>query len=396
MQLPQYKSVSNLTLEIKATLEMNFRRETVIGEVSNFTAHGSGHWYFTVKDSGAALSCTMWSNNNRKVGFVPKNGMQIIVTGSVSVYPPRGSYQLDVQEMKNVGVGDLQVAFEFLKEKLGKEGLFEAERKRTILSFPAKIGVVTSSTGAAWQDIIAVAKRRFPMVELVLAPARVQGEGAGESIAAAIAELNNYDDIDVLIVGRGGGSLEDLWAFNEEVTARAIASSRIPVISAVGHEVDFTISDFVADLRAATPTAAMELVTQDQNEMSNFLMSSISALNSLIDKNLASKRDLVNRFVTSPVVSTPVNIIRMNSQKLDLAVTQLDNNMSGLIKDLKNRINSAFLHLKANDHKRILKKGFVFVTQDEKIVRISTELNTFKPFNLNFFDDKILIKGSNE
>lgn len=396
MQLPQYKSVSNLTLEIKATLEMNFRRETVIGEVSNFTAHGSGHWYFTVKDSGAALSCTMWSNNNRKVGFVPKNGMQIIVTGSVSVYPPRGTYQLDVQEMKNVGVGDLQVAFEFLKEKLGKEGLFEAARKRKIFSFPAKIGVVTSSTGAAWQDIIAVAKRRFPMVELVLAPARVQGEGAGESIAAAIAELNNYDDIDVLIVGRGGGSLEDLWAFNEEVTARAIASSRIPVISAVGHEVDFTISDFVADLRAATPTAAMELVTQDQNEMSNFLISSISALNSLIDKNLASKRDLVNRFVTSPVVSTPVNIIRMNSQKLDLAVTQLDNNMSGLIKDLKNRINSAFLHLKANDHKRILKKGFVFVTQDEKIVRISTELNTFKPFNLNFFDDKILIKGSNE
>ncbi len=396
MQLPQYKSVSNLTLEIKATLEMNFRRETVIGEVSNFTAHGSGHWYFTVKDSGAALSCTMWSNNNRKVGFVPKNGMQIIVTGSVSVYPPRGTYQLDVQEMKNVGVGDLQVAFEFLKEKLGKEGLFETERKRTIFSFPAKIGVVTSSTGAAWQDIIAVAKRRFPMVELVLAPARVQGEGAGESIAAAIAELNNYDDIDVLIVGRGGGSLEDLWAFNEEVTARAIASSRIPVISAVGHEVDFTISDFVADLRAATPTAAMELVTQDQNEMSNFLLSSISALNSLIDKNLASKRDLVNRFVTSPVVSTPVNIIRMNSQKLDLAVTQLDNNMSGLIKELKNRINSAFLHLKANDHKRILKKGFVFVTQDEKIVRISTELNTLKPFNLNFFDDKILIKGSNE
>lgn len=272
MQLPQYKSVSNLTLEIKATLEMNFRRETVVGEVSNFTAHGSGHWYFTLKDSGAALSCTMWSNNNRKAGFVPKNGMQIIVTGSISVYPPRGNYQLDVQEMKNVGVGDLQVAFEFLKEKLGKEGLFDSERKRKISSFPAKIGVVTSPTGAAWQDIIAVAKRRFPMVELVLAPARVQGEGAGESIAAAIAELNRFDDIEVMIVGRGGGSLEDLWAFNEEVTARAIVASNIPVISAVGHEVDFTISDFVADLRAATPTAAMELVTQDQNEISNYLV----------------------------------------------------------------------------------------------------------------------------
>ncbi len=396
MQLPQYKSVSNLTLEIKATLEMNFRRETVIGEVSNFIAHGSGHWYFTLKDSGAALSCTMWAGNNRKVGFMPKNGMQIIVTGSISVYPPRGNYQLDVQEMKNVGVGDLQIAFEFLKEKLGKEGLFEASRKRRIPVFPAKIGIVTSATGAAWQDIIAVAKRRFPMVELVLAPARVQGEGSAESIAAAIAELNTFDDIEVLIVGRGGGSLEDLWAFNEEVTARAVAASRIPVISAVGHEVDFTISDFVADLRAATPTAAMELVTPDSVETAATMNALRANLTSLIEKNLTRKKELVNRFVTSPVVATPVNIIKLNSQKLDMAVSQLDNSMSGMIKDLKNRVNAALLHLKANDHKRILKKGFVFVTQDEKLVKISTGLDTLRPFNLNFFDNKILIKGDNE
>lgn len=396
MQLPQYKSVSNLTLEIKATLEMNFRRETVIGEVSNFIAHGSGHWYFTLKDSGAALSCTMWAGNNRKVGFMPKNGMQIIVTGSISVYPPRGNYQLDVQEMKNVGVGDLQIAFEFLKEKLGKEGLFEASRKRRIPVFPAKIGIVTSATGAAWQDIIAVAKRRFPMVELVLAPARVQGEGSAESIAAAIAELNTFDGIEVLIVGRGGGSLEDLWAFNEEVTARAVAASRIPVISAVGHEVDFTISDFVADLRAATPTAAMELVTPDSVETAATMNALRANLTSLIEKNLTRKKELVNRFVTSPVVATPVNIIKLNSQKLDMAVSQLDNSMSGMIKDLKNRVNAALLHLKANDHKRILKKGFVFVTQDEKLVKISTGLDTLRPFNLNFFDNKILIKGDNE
>lgn len=396
MQLPQYKSVSNLTLEIKATLEMNFRRETVIGEVSNFVAHGSGHWYFTIKDSGAALSCTMWAGNNRKVGFLPKNGMQIIVTGSISVYPPRGNYQLDVQEMKNVGVGDLQVAFEFLKEKLGKEGLFETSRKRRIPVFPAKIGVVTSATGAAWQDIIAVAKRRFPMVELVLAPARVQGEGSAESIAAAVAELNTFEDIEVLIVGRGGGSLEDLWAFNEEITARALAASRIPVISAVGHEVDFTIADFVADLRAATPTAAMELVTPDHGETAMTVVAYQTNLISLIEKNLSRKKELVNRFITSPVVATPLNIIKLNSQKLDLAVSQLDNSMSGLLKDIKNRVNAALLHLKANDHKRILKKGFVFVTQDEKVVKLSTGLDTLRPFNLNFFDNKILIKGDNE
>jgi len=396
MQLPQYKSVSNLTLEIKATLEMNFRRETVIGEVSNFVAHGSGHWYFTLKDSGAALSCTMWAGNNRKVGFLPKNGMQVIVTGSISVYPPRGNYQLDVQEMKNVGVGDLQVAFEFLKEKLGKEGLFESSRKRRIPVFPARIGVVTSATGAAWQDIIAVARRRFPMVELVLAPARVQGEGSAESIASAIAELNNFEDIEVLIVGRGGGSLEDLWAFNEEVTARAVAASRIPVISAVGHEVDFTISDFVADLRAATPTAAMELVTPDSGEIEITVLAYQASLTSLIEKNLSRKKELVNRFVTSPVVATPLNIIKLNSQKLDMAVSQLDNSMSGLMKDMKNRVNAALLHLKANDHKRILKKGFVFVTQNEKVIKVSTGLDTIRPFNLNFFDNKILIKGDNE
>ncbi len=396
MQLPQYKSVSNLTLEIKATLEMNFRRETVIGEVSNFVAHGSGHWYFTLKDSGAALSCTMWAGNNRKVGFLPKNGMQVIVTGSISVYPPRGNYQLDVQEMKNVGVGDLQVAFEFLKEKLGKEGLFESSRKRRIPVFPARIGVVTSATGAAWQDIIAVAKRRFPMVELVLAPARVQGEGSAESIASAIAELNNFEDIEVLIVGRGGGSFEDLWAFNEEVTARAVAASRIPVISAVGHEVDFTISDFVADLRAATPTAAMELVTPDSGETAMTVMAYQTNMTSLIEKNLSRKKELVNRFVTSTVVATPLNIIKLNAQKLDMAISRLDNSMSGLLKDFKNRVNAALLHLKANDHKRILKKGFVFVTQDEKVVKLSTGLDTLRPFNLNFFDNKILIKGDNE
>lgn len=396
MQLPQYKSVSKLSLEIKATLEMSFRYETIIGEISNFKPHSSGHWYFTLKDSGAAISCSMWSSNNKKLGFIPKDGMQVICSGPISVYPPRGSYQIDVQTMKNVGVGDLQVAFEFLKEKLSKEGLFEPSRKKTIRTFPAKIGVVTSSTGAAWQDIIAVAARRFPMIELVLAPARVQGEGAAESIAMAIDELNKFDDIEVLIVGRGGGSLEDLWAFNEEVTARAIARSRIPVISAVGHEVDFTISDFVADLRAATPTAAMELVTPDFNDVTSAIENLAQQIENRTIVNLKTKQETVYRFVESPVMSTPLNIVKLNSQRLDYALMQIDHNLTNLVKDYKNRVNSAILHLKANDHKRILKKGFVFVTQKGKFIKMSSELDKEKSFDLNFFDGKILIEGNDE
>jgi exodeoxyribonuclease VII large subunit len=292
-------------------------------------------------------------------------------------------------------VGDLQVAFEFLKEKLGKEGLFETARKREIRTFPSKIGIVTSPTGAAFQDMISVANRRFPLVELILAPAKVQGEGAAMSIANGIAALNEFPDIDVIIIGRGGGSLEDLWAFNEEITARAVFNSRIPIISAVGHEVDFTISDFVADRRAATPTAAMELVTPDKMKVASALNDFMNNFGAAVSANLSGKKDSVLRFINSPVVKTPVNIIKMNSQKLDLAAMRLDNIMNTNLKDLKNRVNSAILHLKSNDHNRILKKGFVFVTQNDKFIKSSQELRVKDQFQLNFFDGKILIEGNN-
>lgn len=395
MQLPQYKTITRLTSEIKGTLEQGFRLETVIGEVSNFKPHYSGHWYFTLKDAGAQISCCMWAGNNKKINFTPKDGSQIVATGSVTVYPPRGNYQFDITDMKNTGVGDLQVAFEFLKEKLGKEGLFESARKREIRTFPSKIGIVTSPTGAAFQDMISVANRRFPLVELVLAPAKVQGEGAAASIADGIAALNTFDDIDVIIIGRGGGSLEDLWAFNEEVTARAVFNSRIPVISAVGHEVDFTISDFVADIRAATPTAAMELITPDKMKVEAALNDFMNHFDSSVSANLNGKKDSVFKFINSPVAKTPGNIIKMNSQKLDFAMLRLENTMSANLKDLKNRVNSAILHLKSNDHNRILKKGFVFVTQNDKFIKSSQELSIKNQFYLNFFDGKILIKGNN-
>lgn len=264
-------TVSELTTSIKSTLEENFNDLNLVGEISNYKAHPSGHWYFTLKDSGAQISATMWKGVNSSVFFTPQDGMKIIVKGRITVYPPRGNYQIDVRSMKPAGEGELQAAFERLKRKLSDEGLFDVKYKKEISKFSQKIGIVTGSSTAALKDMISVAERRFPLVELVIAPARVQGEGAAEEIVQSIKSLNKQDDIDLIIIARGGGSLEDLWAFNEEIVARAIFNSRIPIISGVGHEVDFTIADFVADLRAPTPTAAMELATPDKTDIFAFI-----------------------------------------------------------------------------------------------------------------------------
>jgi len=256
-------SVSELTKQIKLTLEENFSEVSVIGEMSNFKAHVSGHWYFNLKDANAVISCAMWKGLNNYVFFTPQDGMKIIVSGRITVYPPRGSYQIDVRSMKPAGVGELQAAFEMLKRKLADEGLFDEIHKKPMPSFPQKIGIVTAKDGAAFQDMISVAERRFPLVELVISPARVQGSGAAESIVESIKLLNKQKDIDLIIIARGGGSIEDLWAFNEEIVAREIFASKIPIITGIGHEVDFTISDFVADLRAPTPSAAMEIARKN-------------------------------------------------------------------------------------------------------------------------------------
>ncbi|MCW8959961.1 MAG: exodeoxyribonuclease VII large subunit, partial [Ignavibacteriaceae bacterium] len=223
----QILTVSELTKEIRRTLEESFQQVTVVGEISNFKSHISGHWYFSLKDSSAVINCTMWKGFNQYVFFTPQDGMKIIVNGKLTVYPPRGSYQLDIRSMKPAGLGELQEAFEKLKKKLEAEGLFDEKFKKPVPVFPSKIGIVTAIDGAAFRDLVSVAKRRYPLVELVIAPARVQGSGAAESIVNSIKLLNKSGDIDVIIVGRGGGSIEDLWAFNEEVVARAIFKSRV-------------------------------------------------------------------------------------------------------------------------------------------------------------------------
>ncbi|MBK6314783.1 MAG: exodeoxyribonuclease VII large subunit [Blastocatellia bacterium] len=264
---PRPVTVSELTADVKRLLERRFGDVWVEGEISNFKRHTSGHWYFTLKDAGAQVRCASFKNANRSIRFRPEDGLVVTVRGRLSVYEPRGDYQLLVSSMEPVGLGALQLAFDQLKARLASEGLFGEERKRPIPQVPRRVGIVTSRTGAALQDILRVLRRRNAAISVLVAPARVQGEGAVAEIVSAISRLSESGLVDVMIVGRGGGSLEDLWAFNDERVARAIAASTVPVISAVGHETDVTIADFVADLRSPTPSAAAEVVAAASVEL---------------------------------------------------------------------------------------------------------------------------------
>ena len=287
--------VNELTSSVKIILEDSFPNIWVEGEVSNFRNPSSaGHFYFTLKDSRSEIRCVFFKSHNEKIKFELKDGMHVIVCGRVSIYEKRGEYQLNVTKMEPKGIGALQLAFEQLKERLFKEGLFDESRKKSIPMVPNRIGIVTSPTGAAIRDMLHVLKRRFPNVEIIINPVKVQGDGAKEEIAEAIEDFNKLINIDVLIVARGGGSLEDLWAFNEEIVARAIYNSKVPVISAVGHEIDWTISDFVADLRVPTPSVAAETV-------------------------IVSKNELIDRLddIESRLKAAPLNIIKEYSQRLD-------------------------------------------------------------------------------
>jgi len=285
--LPANLTVSRLVELIREVVESNFFAVTVEGEVSNFAVPSSGHWYFTLKDGQAQLRAVMFRNRNRLAASPPVDGLKVVCTGTVSVYTARGEVQLIVDSLAPAGIGSLQAAFEALKLRLAAEGLFADARKRPLPTFPRTVGIVTSPTGAAIHDLLNVLRRRAPGIRILLRPARVQGDGAAAEIAAGIADLNRHGGADVLIVGRGGGSLEDLWAFNEEVVARAIAASAIPVISAVGHEVDVTIADFVADLRAPTPSAAAELVAKSRLELESHVDHLIMRLQSRASQGLA-------------------------------------------------------------------------------------------------------------
>lgn len=382
-------TVSELTKQIKQTLETNFEKISVQGEISNFKDHVSGHWYFSLKDKNATISCTMWKGLNNYVFFTPEDGMKITLNGKLTVYPPRGSYQIDVRSMKPAGVGELQAAFERLKKKLSDEGLFNVESKKTIPIFPKKIGVVTAIDGAAFQDMISVAERRFPLVELIIVPSKVQGNGAAESIVNSIKLLNKKNDVDLIIVGRGGGSIEDLWAFNEEIVARAIFNSKIPIIAGIGHEIDFTIADFVADLRAPTPSAAMELATPNQNEIASFIEDFVESSEQSVKEKISYSHIKIGRVINSYGFKLPENFVRQNYQKVDNLVYKLFNNIDKKISFTKNNLSLLIKSIESFNMKKSLKRGFVLVKQDSNFITRAKKFNSKKPAILKFYDNEI-------
>ncbi len=385
----QIFTVSELTKEIRKTLEETFEQVSVIGEISNFKSHISGHWYFSLKDADAVINCTMWKGFNQYVFFTPQDGMKIIVNGKLTVYPPRGSYQLDIRSMKPAGLGELQEAFEKLKKKLEAEGLFDEKFKKPIPAFPQKIGIVTAIDGAAFRDLISVAKRRFPLVEIVITPARVQGSGAAESIVKSIKLLNEYPGIDVIIVARGGGSIEDLWAFNEEIVARAIFKSKVPIISGVGHEVDFTIADYVADLRAPTPSVAMEIATPDIIDIENFINEFFAKSSSNIEDIIKTKIQDVSSFSRSYGFRLPMDMLNRKTQQIDMGIGRVLQSIEKFSMIYDKKISLLVKSLELYDIQRSLKRGFVLVKQNSNFVTRASNFNKEKKAQLKFYDGEI-------
>ncbi len=382
-------TVTEVTRRIKLALESGFPALQVVGEISNFKRHTSGHLYFTLKDEGAQLSAVMWRSRAPSLTFSPEDGMKVVATGRLSVYEVRGSYQIDVSSMRPMGTGDLQMAFERLKEKLGAEGLFDLSRKRILPRYPMRIGIITSPTGAVLHDMKHVFDRRFPAVELVLAPVRVQGSGAAEEIATAIRDLNTLGGLDILIVARGGGSLEDLWPFNEEKVARAIAASSVPVVSAIGHEVDVTIADFVADLRAPTPTAAAELVVRDRTAILELLRNSCYTMHESLTSRLGHQRDHIRHLLKSHALNRPVDLLHRHSQHVD----ELNRTMSTAVAHrtalAETRAHALIDRLAALNPQRVLKRGYAIVRKGGAVVATRTGVRPHDRVDITFHDGAV-------
>jgi len=381
-------TVSEVTRNIKVILESAFPVVWIEGEISNFKHHTSGHMYFSLKDESAQMPCVMWASRNAYLPFQPENGMRVIIKGRVTVYERRGQYQLDVLQINPAGVGALQLAFEQLKRRLADEGLFDEEAKQPIPLYPERIGIVTSRTGAAIRDLLSVIRRRWPGAEIILRPATVQGEGAAQEIAAAIDEFNEYGAVDVLIVGRGGGSLEDLWAFNEEVVARAIFRSRIPVISAVGHEIDFTIADFVADRRAPTPSAAGEMVVPDKQEVLASIGHQLARAYRLVSGHIRHSRERLRGLQQSYGLRQPLDLIRQYAQNIDDLQRRLEVSTQKITETNRMRLESAQKHLQALSYESILQRGFT-ITRDaatRQIIKRAVELHPESAVEIAFYD----------
>ena len=361
----KFFTVSEITREIRTSLEHKFSNIGVLGEISNVRKPGSGHVYLTLKDKNSQLQAVVFRNTASRIKFELKDGMEVISFGSVTVYEPRGQYQLIINKIEPKGVGALQLAFQQLKEKLEKEGLFDHAHKKEIPFIPKKIGIVTSPTGAAIKDILNIIDRRFANVEVLIYPVKVQGEGAAQEIAEAITELNNYSDIDVIISGRGGGSLEDLWAFNEEIVARSIYNSKIPVISAVGHEIDLTIADLVADKRALTPSEAGELVVPRKDLLIEKTEKFKTRLLQSLTGKLRFSKEKLDRIANSYVIRQPFDRLNRWQQSLDEFAQRLNLNITHALNTEREKLSGIAGKLESLSPLNVLKRGYTITTRQE-------------------------------
>lgn len=387
-------SVSEINNEIKFILEDSYPVVWISGEVSNFKTYSSGHMYFNLKDENSQISAVMFAGYNQKLNFVPKDGMQILVFGKITSYVQRGSYQIQVSYAKEIGIGTLQEIFEKLKNKLQMEGLFEQKYKKQIPYIVNRIGIVTSKDGAALHDILSVLNRRFSNVEVLIYPVRVQGEHAKYEISNAIEYLNNkYKELDVLLVGRGGGSLEDLWGFNEEIVARAIFNSKIPVISCVGHEVDFTIADFVADLRAATPSVAAEIVAKNRADIEDKLLMLKKSIIDKITNIIYVTSEKINKFKTCRALSKPYLIYEDKIQYIDEYKEKLINKIKEIFENKQHVLQLKIQKLNLLSPLKILERGYsVCFKQNGEVVKNGVQVSNDEIIKVVFHNDNILAK----
>lgn len=373
---------------IKGVLENKFPEVIFTGEISNFKRHfSSGHLYFTLKDDKSQIPAKMWKTNAMRLPFEPKDGMKVLINGSVDVYVPHGSYSVTVREMEHFGLGELLVKLERLKQKLFAEGLFDPERKKTLPEFPRRIGIITSETGAVIQDFKKVASKRYPIVEILLFHANVQGQGSVDSICKAITQANKEEyDLDVIVIARGGGSIEDLWTFNEETCVRAIAESRLPVVSAIGHETDTTLADYVADLRSPTPSAAAELILPDKIDLLERLTQIESAIKANVMGRLQSTKAVVESFSKSYILNRTKDLINDHKIQLDEISTELLEIVNMKFLNTKNVIDNCEKILNSVSPENTLRRGFAMMEKNGNVISRAKQLSEKDEVTLKFYD----------
>lgn len=377
-------TISELTAQIKNLLEGNFQQVWVSGEISNFKHHYSGHMYFTLKDDSAEIKVVMFKGFNQYLRFKPEDGMQVLANGRLSVYEQRGQYQLILRQLEPSGIGTLYLAYEALKKQLAREGLFDIDMKQELPEYPKIVGVITSESGAAVKDIFQIMERRAPFVDIVLRATKVQGEGAAFDIVQAIEEFNEYKDVDVIIMGRGGGSLEDLWPFNEEIVARAISNSAIPIISAVGHETDYSISDMVADKYVSTPSAAAEIVSPSVGEIKDIIGKQQMRLESYLKYLIERKWQNVDELISRHSRQQPQKIIALQQSELEKLSSQFTNSILQNQKILSMKLGSLSEKLFTLSPTAILERGYsvAFTLPERQIIKSSKDIEKGQEFEL--------------